>query len=94
MGIHLASAEGAVAKIIESETGKIPSAYYLWTGLGLLGASFLFKALKKKHAGAYIGQLATPLLIMGVYNKLARHATPDGSAMEASPKKKKKDHGF
>jgi hypothetical protein len=95
MEITKASAEGAVAKILETGSTRIPSAYYLWTGLGLLGASFLFKALKKKNAGAYIGELAKPLLVMGVYNKVMSYASNNvnGGSMKSS-KKKKKNHGF
>lgn len=72
MQIPVTTTEGALSKIAEAESTKIPRDYSLWIGLGLLGASFLFRALKKKHAGLYIAELATPILIRGVYHQLTR----------------------
>ena len=77
MEIPVTTTQGAVSKIIETESAKIPKDYSLWVGLGLLGASILFRVLKRKHAGLYIAQLATPLLISGVYNTLIKK--PDQS---------------
>ena len=63
---------GEVAKAIESQTAKVPSDYSLWFGLGALGVSFLLRATKFKPIGVAIGQAAAPLVVMGLYKKLAK----------------------
>lgn len=57
---------------IESQTSKVPGDYSLWFGLGALGVSFLLRATKFKHIGVAIGQAAAPLVVMGLYKKLAK----------------------
>ena len=69
--------EGQTAKAIESETSQLPSDYYLWTGLTILGVSFMLFTFRQKHAALMVGQLASPLLIMGVYNKLVKQSGHD-----------------
>ena len=69
--------EGNVAKAIESQTSKLPSDVFLWTGLGLLGTSVALHALKQSHTAALIGQMAAPVLIMGLYNKTVKQMGHD-----------------
>jgi hypothetical protein len=64
--------EGFVAKTIETQTAKLPSDLFLWTALGALGVGLSLTLLKKGHLGLYVGQWASPLLIMGLYNKLVK----------------------
>jgi hypothetical protein len=64
--------EGSVARTIEHETAKVPSDTFLWSALGVVGLSVgLFSAGKKADA-MFVGQLATPLLALGIYNKLVK----------------------
>ena len=64
--------EGPVAKTIEEQTAKLPSDIFLWIAIGTLAASAIMQFTKKKHLGLFVGELAAPLLIMGLYNKLVK----------------------
>ena len=64
--------EGKVAKAIEKETSKLPSDIFLWAGLGCLGFSALVRMVGLRSFGQFVGQLAAPILIMGLYNKVVK----------------------
>jgi hypothetical protein len=64
--------EGKVAKSIEKQTSKLPSDWFLWTALGALGLAVTLNVVGKNHAGLLLGELASPILIMGLYNKLVK----------------------
>jgi hypothetical protein len=64
--------EGKVAKMIEEQTAKLPSDTFLWVGLGCLAFSAAIRIVGLRSAGQFIGQLAAPILIMGLYNKLVK----------------------
>ena len=64
--------EGAIARTIEEETAKLPSDTFLWSALGIVGLSLgLFSAGRKADA-MFVGQLATPILALGIYTKLVK----------------------
>jgi len=64
--------EGKVAKAIERQTAKLPSDIFLWAGLGCLGLSAIMRMTGLNSVGQLIGQLAAPILIMGLYNKIVK----------------------
>jgi len=64
--------EGPLARAIENQTAKIPSDVFLWSALGAMGISLTLKLLKKKHTALFIGQWASPFLLLGIYNKLVK----------------------
>jgi hypothetical protein len=64
--------EGPVAKKIENQTAKLPSDTFLWASAGVMAASVVLKACRQNHLSLFVGQLAAPLLILGVYNKLVK----------------------
>lgn len=64
--------EGKVAKTIENQTAKVPSDWFLWTSFAAMGMALTFKLMGKDHLGLFVGQWASPLLIMGLYNKLVK----------------------
>ena len=66
--------EGESARMIENETAKLPSDIFLWAGLGVLGTVACMQLAGRRHGGLMVGQLAAPLLLMGVYNKLVKVA--------------------
>lgn len=70
-------AEGKTAKAIEEQTAKLPSDLFLWSAVGILSASILVGALGMKHVSLFVGQMATPILIMGLYNKIVKVAGSD-----------------
>jgi hypothetical protein len=64
--------EGKRAKAIEEQTTKIPSDIFLWAALGSMTASLALKLLGKKHTSSFVGQWASPFLLLGLYNKLVK----------------------
>jgi hypothetical protein len=64
--------EGKVAKEIEDKTAQIPSDVYLWTAMGCMGVSLTLKLMKQNNLALFIGQWASPILIMGMYNKIVK----------------------
>ena len=64
--------EGPIAKAIEKQTAKLPSDLFLWLGLGCLGAAMVLRGMRRSNTGLLVGEWASPLLIMGLYNKLVR----------------------
>ena len=75
--------EGKVAKAIETQTSKLPSDIFLWTGLSLMATSFVLQCVKQKHISLMIGQWAAPILIMGLYNKTVKQQGHD--VLDKSP---------
>ena len=64
--------EGKVAKAIEKETSKLPSDLFLWAAVGAMGVSLTLKLLSKKNTALFVGQWASPFLLLGIYNKLVK----------------------
>jgi hypothetical protein len=65
--------EGKVAEVIEDKTAKyLPSDLFLWTAIGTMAASLVFKVIGKNNISLFIGQWPAPILIMGLYNKLVK----------------------
>jgi hypothetical protein len=73
--------EGKVATAIEAQTSRLPSDLFLWTAVGALAASLTLRLLKKDHTGLFVGQLAAPILLLGVYNKMVKLQGHDMNAV-------------
>ncbi len=65
-------AEGELARIIEQQTAKIPSHWFLLAALGAMGVSMALEMSGRHRGGRFVGQWPTPLLVMGMYNKLVK----------------------
>jgi hypothetical protein len=65
-------AEGNLARLIEQQTAKIPSDWFLLGGIAAMGVSFVLELAGRRRASRFIGQWPAPLLIMGMYNKLVK----------------------
>lgn len=65
-------AEGDLARLIEQQTAKVPSHWFLFAALGAMTASLIFEVGGQRRASRFIGQWPTPLLVMGIYNKLVK----------------------
>ncbi|MEB2782031.1 hypothetical protein U3A58_16685 [Algoriphagus sp. C2-6-M1] len=64
--------EGNVAKTIESQTAKIPSDVFLWSALSAMGVSLGLKIFKQNKMALFVGQWASPFLLLGIYNKIVK----------------------
>ena len=65
-------AEGDVARLIEQQTAKIPSHWFLLGALGSMGVSLVLELTGRQRESRFVGQWPAPLLIMGIYNKLVK----------------------
>jgi hypothetical protein len=74
---NTAHQEGKVAKAIEKQTAKLPSDIFLWMGLSAMTTSFALQLMDKKHLSLFVGQLATPFLLFGIYNKIVKTSGHD-----------------
>lgn len=65
--------EGTITVAVENRTSRIPSmAYLIGGGLGALALSTGLMLCGRRRASIVVGQLASPLLIMRLYNKLVK----------------------
>ena len=64
--------ENMLTRIVEQQTGKIPSDYFLIAALGAMLASLILELQKRRRPSRFIGMWVGPLLTMGVYNKLVK----------------------
>ena len=64
--------EGKTTSMVESQTSKVPSLTFLGLALGAMAASAALVASGRRETGIFIGQWAPAILIMGLYNKVAK----------------------
>lgn len=65
-------AEGRLARLIEQQTAKIPSHWFLMAALGSMAASLAFEVAGRRNVGRFVAAWPAPLLILGTYNKLIK----------------------
>ena len=65
-------AEGDLARVIEQQTAKVPSHWFLIAALGSMGVSLVLELTGRQRVSRFVGQWPGPLLIMGMYNKLVK----------------------
>jgi hypothetical protein len=64
--------EGAIARMIEQQTVKLPSDLFLWAaGASILG-SLTLKIVGEDEDAQFVGQWAPTFLLLGLYNKLVK----------------------
>jgi len=64
--------EGSFTRVIEQQTAKVPSHYFLSAALASMVASAVYELRGNAAASRFVGSWAAPLLLMGVYNKLVK----------------------
>lgn len=69
-------AEGALTRLIEQQTARVPSDLFLAATLGAISASLYFYLRGNKPRSMLLGLWAPTLLTMGVYNKLVKLLKP------------------
>lgn len=65
-------AEGAIARLIEQQAAKVPSHWFLFAAIGAMVASLGCEIADQRRASRFIGMWPTPLLVLGIYNKLVK----------------------
>lgn len=65
-------AEGDLARLIEQQTAKVPSHWFLFAAFAAMTASLIFEVGGRRRVSRFIGQWPAPLLVMGIYNKLVK----------------------
>ncbi len=64
--------EDRVTSKVEEQTSKMPSLLFLGFAVSAMAASAALVLTGRKQLGNFIGQWAPSILIMGVYNKVAK----------------------
>ena len=64
--------EGKVASAIEEQTAKVPSDVFLWASLGAMAVSLILKSIEEDDKALFVGQWASPFLLLGLYNKVVK----------------------
>jgi hypothetical protein len=66
--------EGRLTKMIENQTAKIPSVFFLTLGLASIAVSAGIAAMgeEKRKTANFIGLWVPTILILGLYNKLVK----------------------
>ncbi len=65
-------AEGDIARLIEQQTAKVPSHWFLFAALSSMCASLGLELADRRRASRFVGMWPAPLLLMGMYNKLVK----------------------
>ena len=69
--------EGVVARTIEEQTAKLPSDVFLWAAGASIVGSLSLKMMGKHQDALFVGQWASPFLLLGVYGKIVKVAGSD-----------------
>jgi hypothetical protein len=64
--------EGRGTQMAEERTARVPSLAFLGFAVGAMALSAGLVLAGRKQLGNFIGQWAPTILIMGVYNKIAK----------------------
>ena len=72
MGLRPEHAEGNLARVIEQQTAKLPSHWFLLAAIGAMAAAATLELTGRHRASRFVGQWPSPLLVMGIYNKLVK----------------------
>lgn len=64
--------EDRATETVERQTAKVPSLAFLGLAVGAMAASAALVLSGRKQLGNFVGQWAPSILIMGLYNKLAK----------------------
>jgi hypothetical protein len=68
--------EDSFTRLIEQQTAKVPSQVFLFASLCSMAASLGLELARRERAARFVGLWVTPLLVMGVYNKLVKTLGP------------------
>ncbi len=66
------TSEDRATSTVEEQTSRIPSLGFLGLAVGAMAASAGLMLTGRKQIANFIGQWAPSILVMGVYNKIAK----------------------
>ena len=69
-------AEPTLTRMVDQQTAKIPSHWFLVASFGAMGASLGLELAGNRRWSRFVGMWAPSLLITGVYNKLVKALGP------------------
>ena len=61
-----------MARLIEQQSAKIPSHWFLFGAVGAMGLSLALELAGRRRASDFVGKWPGPLLLGGIYNKLVK----------------------
>ena len=64
--------EDVFTRLIEQQAAKVPSQVFLFTSFCAMATSLGLELARRERAARFVGLWVTPLLVMGVYNKLVK----------------------
>lgn len=64
--------EDRATETVESKTARVPSLAFMGLAIGAMVASAALVLTGRKQLGNFVGQWAPSILIMGLYNKIAK----------------------
>ena len=64
--------EDELVRLIEQQTAKIPSHWFLFSALGSMGLSLALELRGRHRASDFVGMWPVPLLALGIYNKIVK----------------------
>jgi hypothetical protein len=65
-------AESTLTRLVEQQSAKVPSHLFLFAAFGAMGFSAAAELSGHRRLARFVGMWPTPLLVMGVYNKLVK----------------------
>lgn len=68
--------EGRLTRILEQQTAKIPSSFFLAAAIGSMVVSLGAELAGRKELSRFVGLWSSTLLLLGVYNKLVKSLGP------------------
>lgn len=68
--------EGQITRVLEQQTARIPSHWFLIAAMSAMGASLALELTGRTRWSRFMGMWAPTLLITGVYNKLVKALGP------------------
>ena len=74
--IRIEHQESLVTRLIEHQTAKIPSSYFLVAAVCVMGVSLGAEMKGRVRISRFVGMWPGPLLIMGLYNKVVKTFGP------------------
>jgi hypothetical protein len=69
--------EDQITSMLESQSARIPTSFFLGASLTSMAASLILKAQGKDNMALFIGQWAAPFLLLGIYNKMVKQHGSD-----------------